>query len=180
MITYSLTHSRKGFTLSELLISLSVLGLISALTLPAVFNAVEQQKRKALLKETLHDIQVMIQAVAARGQGNINTIDLFPRELSVTECKADLGLPGVVAPEIGGCIFLNGVYVYGMNGTTKIDGIGLDYNGIAPPNLTGRDRITVGINWGDVDSTGLSLGLLRPGEMKPYSTSETAYAALYE
>jgi prepilin-type N-terminal cleavage/methylation domain-containing protein len=42
---------KKGFTLSELLISLSVLGLISALTLPSVFNAVKKQKDKAIVRE---------------------------------------------------------------------------------------------------------------------------------
>ena len=46
-----LTPSRKkGFTLSELLISLSILGVIAALTLPGVFANVNQAGNEAKLK----------------------------------------------------------------------------------------------------------------------------------
>jgi prepilin-type N-terminal cleavage/methylation domain-containing protein len=60
-------YINKGFTLSELLISLSVLGLISSLTLPQVFNSVNNSKRKAVFKETLNMLNVMAQDASNNG-----------------------------------------------------------------------------------------------------------------
>jgi prepilin-type N-terminal cleavage/methylation domain-containing protein len=51
-----------GFTLSELLVSLAVLGLIAGLTVPSIVFSVEKSRKKALLKETvqlLNDIEVI-------------------------------------------------------------------------------------------------------------------------
>ncbi|MFM7390177.1 MAG: type II secretion system protein [Vampirovibrionales bacterium] len=53
----SVVQTRRGFTLSELLVSLAVLGLISALTLPSIFNSVSQSQLKATQKETIQILQ---------------------------------------------------------------------------------------------------------------------------
>jgi prepilin-type N-terminal cleavage/methylation domain-containing protein len=52
---------RLGFTLSELLVSLAVLGLIAGLTVPSVVQSVEKSKRKAVLKETIQAMSEIIQ-----------------------------------------------------------------------------------------------------------------------
>ena len=51
----------KGFTLSELLVSLAVLGLIAGLTVPSVINSVSRARNKALQKETVQVIASIIQ-----------------------------------------------------------------------------------------------------------------------
>jgi len=53
-------RTRLGFTLSELLVSLSVLGLIAALTLPSIFNSVSAGKIKANQKEAIQAVQQML------------------------------------------------------------------------------------------------------------------------
>jgi prepilin-type N-terminal cleavage/methylation domain-containing protein len=50
-------HKRQAFTLSELLVSLAVLGLIAGITLPAVFNSVAKSKKHAVIKEAYNSIQ---------------------------------------------------------------------------------------------------------------------------
>ena len=50
-----------GFTLSELLVSLAVLGLIAGLTVPSIVASVEKSKTKALQKETIQIISSVIQ-----------------------------------------------------------------------------------------------------------------------
>ncbi|MCX5920958.1 MAG: type II secretion system protein, partial [Candidatus Melainabacteria bacterium] len=50
-----------GFTLSELLVSLAVLGLIAGLTAPSVVNSVEISRQKAVLKEDIQAISQIIQ-----------------------------------------------------------------------------------------------------------------------
>jgi prepilin-type N-terminal cleavage/methylation domain-containing protein len=49
-----------GFTLSELLVSLTVLGLIAGLTVPSMVNSVVVSKRLALLKETKQVLQSIV------------------------------------------------------------------------------------------------------------------------
>jgi prepilin-type N-terminal cleavage/methylation domain-containing protein len=47
----------KGFTLSELLVSLTVLGVISAMTLPTIFNNVNAGQTKAKMREAVQVAQ---------------------------------------------------------------------------------------------------------------------------
>ena len=46
------TSHKLGFTLSELLVSFAVLGLIAGLTVPSIVTSVDRSKNKALFKET--------------------------------------------------------------------------------------------------------------------------------
>jgi prepilin-type N-terminal cleavage/methylation domain-containing protein len=66
---------KQGFTLSELLISLSVLGLISALTLPSVFTSVRKQQDTARFKEAF----TVLSTVGYEGklQGDITSTATF-------------------------------------------------------------------------------------------------------
>jgi prepilin-type N-terminal cleavage/methylation domain-containing protein len=58
-----LTPSRKkGFTLSELLISLSILGVIAALTLPGVFTHMQVAGNKAKLKSNVTAVHQALNA----------------------------------------------------------------------------------------------------------------------
>ncbi len=50
---------RKGFTLAEVLITLTIVGIVAALTLPTIINKIEEQKIKGLVKKT---VAVLVQA----------------------------------------------------------------------------------------------------------------------
>ena len=58
----------KGFTLSELLVSLAVLGLIAGLTVPTIVNAVGSGKRKALFRETAQLVAQVVQEGVLTGE----------------------------------------------------------------------------------------------------------------
>jgi prepilin-type N-terminal cleavage/methylation domain-containing protein len=75
---------KTAFTLSELLISLSALGLIMALTLPNVFNAVESQRKRAIFKETHNVIQNAHMAAVMDGSLTSTTFGTFFDRLSVS------------------------------------------------------------------------------------------------
>ena len=67
----------KGFTLSELLVSLGVLGLIAGLTVPSIINSVQVAKKRAVLKESLQLISSIVQAGVLNGDfQNITTFDI--------------------------------------------------------------------------------------------------------
>jgi prepilin-type N-terminal cleavage/methylation domain-containing protein len=66
MVSY---HSSKGFTLSELLVSLSVLGLIAAFAIPKVLTAVDTQATKAVGKEAISMITAAYDSLKADNDG---------------------------------------------------------------------------------------------------------------
>ena len=65
----SLIYSAKniGFTLTELLVSIGVLGLIATFAIPSVVNAMGQSANKALLKESINIIATVAQAGVLSG-----------------------------------------------------------------------------------------------------------------
>ncbi|MCX5921046.1 MAG: prepilin-type N-terminal cleavage/methylation domain-containing protein [Candidatus Melainabacteria bacterium] len=62
------TKHKLGFTLSELMIGLGILGLISSITMPSIINAVDSGKRKALFKETVNTIATVVQKGVLEGE----------------------------------------------------------------------------------------------------------------
>jgi prepilin-type N-terminal cleavage/methylation domain-containing protein len=85
----------KGFTLSELLVSLGVLGLIAGLTIPTIVNAVETSKRKALFRETVQIVAQVVQQGVLSGEltpddagetymiDHLNATKVYPTEACV-------------------------------------------------------------------------------------------------
>jgi prepilin-type N-terminal cleavage/methylation domain-containing protein len=67
---------RRAFTLSELLIGVSILGLITSLTLPRVFSAVASREETARMKETIQAVQVLVQQSHAMGELNVASSDV--------------------------------------------------------------------------------------------------------
>jgi prepilin-type N-terminal cleavage/methylation domain-containing protein len=57
----------KGFTLSELLVSLVVLGLIAGLTVPSIVTSVDKAKQKAVVKEAVQTISQIVNAGVLNG-----------------------------------------------------------------------------------------------------------------
>ncbi|MFM7389310.1 MAG: type II secretion system protein [Vampirovibrionales bacterium] len=132
-----MAQTRRGFTLSELLISLAVLGLISALTLPSIFNSVSQSQLKAKQKETIQVIQTIIYQGFMNGDfqnisswGAQNTTDPLvqyfsgklagathcPKGTTTPPCNnfnwANMGLSYAVNDHSGRWILPNGVGVW--------------------------------------------------------------------
>jgi prepilin-type N-terminal cleavage/methylation domain-containing protein len=137
---------KAAFTLSEVLISLSVLGLISALTLPSVFNSVNERRKLAVFKETLNALQTAHTDAIMDGSLTPNSYGTFFTRLNhVKFCQA----PGDGCRGWGnewgeGVILQNGAYVWGfvtdgLGSEDGVDGIFLDYNGTEGPNQEGVD-----------------------------------------
>jgi prepilin-type N-terminal cleavage/methylation domain-containing protein len=63
-------RSLQGFTLSELLVSLAVLGLIAAFAIPKVLTAVGESSSRAIGREAFGMISEAYQAVRASNNGN--------------------------------------------------------------------------------------------------------------
>jgi prepilin-type N-terminal cleavage/methylation domain-containing protein len=64
-------RSLQGFTLSELLVSLAVLGLIAAFAIPKVLTAVGESSSRAIGREAFGMITEAYQAIRATQNGNV-------------------------------------------------------------------------------------------------------------
>jgi prepilin-type N-terminal cleavage/methylation domain-containing protein len=64
---------RKGFTLAELLIALTVLGVIASFTLPKVLTQMQQSTMRAVGKETIAAVNAALYEGWLKGDININS-----------------------------------------------------------------------------------------------------------
>jgi prepilin-type N-terminal cleavage/methylation domain-containing protein len=132
-----------GFTLAELLISLAILGLLSAFLIPKVIQANEVSVRKAVLKETIATLsQVVAQAAFENVSysaietyilSHLNATKICPNNISTEGCTTTMlsyasGFKGANLP--------NGATIALRADTTDIGIVYLlvDYNGDSLPN----------------------------------------------
>lgn len=158
--TLTLMPGERGFTLSELLISLSVLGLIAALTLPAIFNSVNKAKRSAIIKETLNAIQTAALEESSTTAASSDSFGFFRKHLNVKECTNTLPMLNPWNSEdYIGCVLHNGAWLKNLNNLDEsLEVIHLDWNGDEGPNTFGEDRMLVTVNWGPAPRTEIWTG----------------------
>ena len=151
----------KGFTLSELLISLVILGVIAAFAIPKVLVSQQSQQEKAVFKETIATLsevyyegsrtQTIPQNVSNQCDdytyltSRINALKLCNTASDAQGCWDDstqgnnygggeVNEPGFVLP--------NGADVVGLNTWDCTFGaFVIDWNGPAGPNVEGQDQL---------------------------------------
>lgn len=177
----SLTQTRRGFTLSELLISLAVLGLISALTLPTIVNNVNKARNDALFKESFTALSTAVMEGVQTGMitdagntspfpmvGNVHAmraINYIATKMNATPYNYNVSGYGYPADNTTGLQTFqlpNGVVIRSFHGGHHAydnrTHFVIDINGIAPPNNS-QDSRTYEVQWG-------TTGSLRQGEVR--------------
>jgi len=147
-----------GFTLSELLISLAILGVIAAFTIPKILSSQNDAQRKAVFKETYATITTIIYNGLQQGElprtspnmydfvsQKINAVKLcdthsfnqgcWPQSSDCTWAAAELAEPGMVLP--------SGAVIAGLRNGLDYEGFLVDWNGPAEPNTCGNDQISL-------------------------------------
>ena len=77
MISSSRNNIYRGFTLAEALITLVIIGIIAALTIPGILINTEQHEYKSALKKALSSLNQVIELnIALDGYGPIETIGM--------------------------------------------------------------------------------------------------------
>jgi type II secretory pathway pseudopilin PulG len=152
-----------AFTLSELLVSFSVLGLISAMTLPMVFNATNELKRRAVFKETyallgtlthevvLHDSDPSSLQMLEKLKKKANVAKLCTGNVTSEGCWF-VGQPVDNESTEAGFILNNGASVYGLHTlgiSSGSDAVWIDVNGGDAPNALGQDMLKLHICYVD-------------------------------
>jgi prepilin-type N-terminal cleavage/methylation domain-containing protein len=191
-----------GFTLTELLISLAILGEIATFTIPKILTSQQSAKRAAVLKESISTIQAVIyNGILTRNltltnsysyiSSNVNAVKLCPTNARTEGCWTQPLFDS--NPQGPGFILPNGATVSGFetpwspndNGNGQWAGyFFIDWNGADGPNLEGQDQMILVYGFGTATWQNAydNWGTLRPGEIKGsgnWPLSVAAYNALW-
>ena len=174
-------HSKRGFTLAEILLSVLIIGIIALLTIPSLIKGTNEKARMALLKGTVSNLTNAIQVELTK----FRTTDIMHTNIysapqafleSFDEAKAgipfaseyksyttsnanetDILIPVKGAENQGALLMRNGVgigIINGENSTTVV----IDLTGDKSPNMVGADYFVFQIAWDDDYTKGIRVG----------------------
>ena len=179
-----------GFTLSELLIALAILGLIATFTIPKVLQSTGNQSKEALLKELYASLsEIHYKATLEGYQGSdwsyfrdhLNNISVAcPSDSSAEGCFTQTGPRNTES----GFLLNNGVSIAGIDGDylDDRDNFTVDFNGTEGPNTVGEDQLQLCFTFATVQNSHPAEQpfKVRPGECAaPACSSSAANTALY-
>lgn len=65
-------NTKKGFTLAEVLITLGIIGVVAAMTIPALMNSTKENEYQVALKKTMSTLSNGLQTLVAKNGGSVN------------------------------------------------------------------------------------------------------------
>jgi prepilin-type N-terminal cleavage/methylation domain-containing protein len=146
-----------AFTLSELLICLSILGVIASLTLPKVINTLDASQNKAKFKESIALVEEVGAEAYSQGKHNDLRLEYLIARVNTSKvCAINGVIEGcTVIGSIGSeayepaIVLHNGVIIGGIsrsvgyNQFSLPDGWYIDVNGKSGPNTFGQDVLFI-------------------------------------
>jgi prepilin-type N-terminal cleavage/methylation domain-containing protein len=171
-----------GFTLSELLVSLSVLALIAAFSIPSILAGLEKNQKKARYNETFNVISNVVQSGVASGEltdsGNITYLgknvnaQKICTNASAEGCwgSSDTTSNTATSPAI---VLHSGAIITDIEAdVTGADRYFIDVNGVDEPNIRCEDQFPVVVSIRE--NSNFESKILRIGEVKR-SSIENGY-----
>jgi prepilin-type N-terminal cleavage/methylation domain-containing protein len=130
----------QGFTLSELMVSLGVLGLIAAIAIPTAWSSIDDNTNKTLFRES---VRILNEATAEIANNpptltapNNTTWDLYDQYLN----SADDNRVAMSFMLPSGVVLSSFDY---LANDLNLEGIQIDINGNSPPNVLGKDQLHI-------------------------------------
>jgi len=135
----------RGFTLAELLIALLILGVIATFTIPKILYSSRQEQKTAVFKEIISTISSLAYTAnmlrdTTYVPNHINAVKVCDTNAATQGCWTQTNSIGAESTEPG-YVLHNGATVAGFNAFTGANGIIVDWNGAAGPNVRGDDQI---------------------------------------
>ncbi len=177
-----------GFTLSELLVSMAVLGLIAAFAIPSILAAVGENSKKALLKETFNMISNGLREGVDMGTlRTTNDINYYRSKFNAIKICNNASAEGCWTgtniaqntPTAAAIELATGAIVTDIeNLNTGADRYYIDVNGRSGPNQKCDDQFPIVVSVGNPANPGSTTAIdgitLRLGEVK-YSNTESGF-----
>ena len=185
---------QKGFTLSELLIALAILGLIATFTIPKILQSTQTQSRDAVLKETVATLSDILYQGTLSGEltsanineyflSRLNAVEVCDTNANAQDCwdLSEMGTGNSALPNTPGVVLPNGAVIVGFENSVNAEGerlLDIDSNGVAGPNINATgvnsERILVSmcIEGASCAFVG-NLGNPRPGVLGPGGNNNT-------
>ncbi len=150
----------RGFSLSEILIALGLLGLIAVFTIPKVLDSTTNAQKKAVFTEVIQLLnEALVKGVLSGDWQNPSSEAYLEANVKhVKFCFSDADGNGCYPPgatyiawvnDGQGMVFHNGAMLMGIQDTSSTcNGFAVDWNGLAGPNTEGDDQLVmyVGFN----------------------------------
>jgi prepilin-type N-terminal cleavage/methylation domain-containing protein len=170
--SYPIHAASTGFSLSELMVSLAIVGVVATLTVPTLMNNVQESQLRTKWKKTIAVLSQLTQQAAQEGSVVTGqTPTWFLDRLKLTQrcatmsgntttptCNFATGSWGfVLAAEWesltsvgeGGILSDTGAQLYFYDHSTgPTTALFVDVNGILPPNVEGKDQMRLAGNFG--------------------------------
>lgn len=172
----------RGITLTEMVVAVALIGIITAFTIPKLISSNQDASRKAIMRETVNILESILTEGMIKGTlGDTSSRDFFLsrinaikicNNISKDEGCWDTATQGskLYEPDEGGFVLSNGAAVVGFSTAGKADGsledgFLIDWNGTSGPNQIGQDQLWVnacGIAECNYNATGQSPGTIGP------------------
>lgn len=146
-----------GFTLSELLITVGLIGTIAAITIPSVLSGMETTNRRAIMKDTLKIVTEAAEALTMQGDVPDNTYLALISRIKTLD-RDNVGL--VITLHNG--VTLSGFTAAPGVGFTRCESFIVDVNGAGQPNTVGQDRVGITASWAPDNSTNCGVATTIP------------------
>jgi prepilin-type N-terminal cleavage/methylation domain-containing protein len=161
---------RPGFTLSELMVTMAVLGLVAAITTPVILNGVEFHNKKVRFKEVYTSLLKVVRKGAESGDmafaGDMTYLSKNLNAAKVcSNANAEGCWPGstdggqTIDNSEPGILMTSGAMIFGFEntGTPQADAVWVDINGTMKPNKQCKDQlpfiISVADTWVEAGKT---------------------------
>lgn len=143
-----------GFTLTEVLVALTIVGVIAVFAIPKVLETSTASQNRSLFQETLSTLADVMHAGITSGELTGSTVDydFFKSKLvysktcdtnSATQGCWNKGVQGSINWEEDqpGFVLHNGVVLVGFDNPAEANGVVIDINGTDGPNNNTTDQI---------------------------------------
>jgi prepilin-type N-terminal cleavage/methylation domain-containing protein len=152
-----LSKRANGFTLTELLVSLLILGEIATFTIPKILSSQHNGMKKAIFKEVIATLeQIKYQEIDIGGStdtsanvflDNLNAVKVFKTNAITEGCYPYAGSEPGANLHNGAFVGSLGGWSVGWNGAgCVVEGAVIDWNGETGPNTPGDDQLAIIIN----------------------------------
>jgi prepilin-type N-terminal cleavage/methylation domain-containing protein len=169
---------KKGFTLSEMLITLTVVGALAILVLPGLIRDTTNRAQISLLQSSVESLNTAVQNELTRTRAtniidtNIyNKPETFLKTLDVSKTTTTCPTSGyfattyknmsgtsIGAPSCNAAAVLKNGVVIGILNQETSSVIAIDVNGDKDPNIIGIDYFDLELTWATDNNTGKHLG----------------------